>query len=126
MWMIEQAKEHGVILKDDVIKDNNWNIVSSPIIHDKGANKIDPPTFSLVGDRDFSYGNGTSVKQAKAVVGGNDTAWARSQVSYYSTWCGPSESPAVGLVDMQKYNDWLVGQGINISYAPTSSTQRCE
>ena len=126
MWMIEQAKRQGVAFLNERIKDNEWNIVSSPIIHDKSSNKLDPPIFSPSGDRDFSYGNGTSVKQAKAVVGGNDTAWARSQVNYYSTWCGPLESPAVGLVDMQKYNDWLVGQGINISYAPQSSTQRCE
>jgi RHS repeat-associated protein len=126
MWMIEQAKRQGVAFEDEKIKGNQWNIVSSPVIHDKSSNKLEPPTFSPLGDRDFSYGNGTSVKQAKAVVGGNDTAWARNQVNYYSAWCGPSESPAVGLVDMQKYNEWLVGQGINIRYAPPSATQLCE
>ncbi|HEX8886477.1 MAG TPA: DUF2235 domain-containing protein, partial [Noviherbaspirillum sp.] len=126
MWMIEQAKRQGAAFLNERIKDNGWNVVSSPIIHDKSGNKLDPPTFSSAGDRDFSYGNGTSVKQAKAVVGGNDTGWARGQVNYYSAWCGPSESPAVGLVDMQKYNDWLVGQGINISHELPSSSQPCE
>ena len=50
-----------------------------------------------------------------------DTAWARSQVSYYSAWCGPSTSPAVGVVDMQKYGDWLAGQGVAMKYASASS-----
>ena len=59
-------------------------------------------------------------------VGANDTAWARSQVNYYSAWCGPLESPAVGLIDMQKYNDWLAGQGVNMKYISPSSTQLCE
>lgn len=126
MWMIEQARRQGVAFENEKIKDNGWNVVSSPIIHDKSGNKIDPPNFSPAGDRDIAYGNGTSVKQGKAIVGGNDTAWARSQVNYYSAWCGPSDSPAVGLVDMQKYNDWLVGQGINISYVSPPSTQVCE
>ena len=126
IWMIEQAKRQGVAFEDEKIKGAQWNIVSNPILHDKSSNKLDPPIFPSAGDRDFSYGNGTSVKQGKAVVGGNDTAWARSQVSYYSAWCGPSDSPAVGLVDMQKYNDWLAGQGINISYTSPSSTQLCE
>jgi hypothetical protein len=57
---------------------------------------------------------------SKAHVGANDTAWARSQANYYSAWCGPSESPAVGLVAMRKYKDWLIGQGINIAYACSS------
>jgi uncharacterized protein (DUF2235 family) len=126
IWMVEQAKGQGVILKDDVVKANAWNVVSSPILHDKSSNKLDPPVFPSAGDRDFSYGGGSKVKQTKAVIAGNDTAWARSQVSYYSVWCGPSDSPAVGLVDMQKYNDWLAGQGLNISYASLSSTQLCE
>jgi hypothetical protein len=120
------ARRQDVAFEDEKIKDNQWNIVSSPIIHDKSGNKLDPHKFPSIGDRDFSYGDGTKVKQSKAVISGNDTAWARSQVNYYSAWCGPSESPAVGLVDMQKYNDWLAGQGVNISYASPSSTERCE
>jgi len=60
---------------------------------------------------------------SKAHVGANDTAWARSQVNYYSAWCGPWESPAVGLVAMRKYKDWLIGQGINIAYACSSMQQ---
>jgi hypothetical protein len=126
MWMIEQARGRGVGFGNKIIEESGWDLISSPIIHDKSGNKLDPPTLSSSGDRDFSYGNGTSVKQAKAVVDGNDTAWARSQVSYYSAWCGPSDSPAVGLVDMQMYNDWIAGQGINVKYTLPSSSQLCE
>ncbi len=74
----------------------------------------------------FAYGDGSRIKQVKAVIGGNDTAWARSQVSYYSAWCGPSTSPAVGVVDMQKYGDWLAGQGVAMKYLSASANQPCE
>jgi hypothetical protein len=116
MWMVKQATDQGVKFGDDFAT-NGWNVISDPILHDKSGNKIDPPTFPLpYGDREFAYGNGTDVMQSQAVIGANDTEWARGFVTYYPTWCGPSGAPAVGVVDMARYSEWLKGQGVNISY----------
>jgi hypothetical protein len=84
-----------------------------------------PAQVPLLEDRQFIYGNGTRIWQGKAVIGGNDTAWAKRFVSYYAHECGPDGSPAVGLVDMKKYGDWLAGQGVAIKFVPPSSSYVC-
>jgi len=40
-------------------------------------------------------------------------------------WCGTSSAPVVGLVEMQKYSDWLRGQGVNIDFAVPSNPHPC-
>lgn len=124
MWMIKQAKDQGIKILDQVIDKNGWNTVTNPILHDKSGNRIDPGSSPERGDREFVYGDGTRVRQSDAVIGHN-TAWAKSFVNYYYVWCGPSGSPAVGLVDMQKYSAWLETQGVNIGYAVPSNPQPC-
>ncbi|WP_371764094.1 phospholipase effector Tle1 domain-containing protein [Massilia sp.] len=125
MWIIQQAKSQGIKLTDKAITDGGWNKITSPILHDKSRNNKyrlgDPPAT----DRKFIYGNGTSVNQADAVVGGNNWAWTRNFISYYKTTCGPSGNEAVGQVDMAKYSAWLASQGVAIGYAKPSSTPLC-
>ncbi|MFZ5543981.1 MAG: phospholipase effector Tle1 domain-containing protein, partial [Pseudomonadota bacterium] len=126
MWMVKQAGGRGINFKQKLIEDEGWNVVSNPILHDKSGNKIDPPTFPLqYGDRDFIYGNGSKVKQSQAVIGSNDTAWARSFVDYYNVWCGTSGAAAVGVVDMAKYGEWLKQQGVDIKYAAPATAHPC-
>ncbi len=127
MWMVKQAKDQGIQF-DDTLTKEGWNIVSNPIIHDKSGNKIDPQTYPpQYGDRDFIYGDGTKVRQSQAVIGANDTAWARSFVSYYPPpWCGPRGAPAVGVVDMTQYSEWLKQQGVDIAYAAPATAHPCE
>jgi len=125
MWIIQQAKSQGIKFTDKTISDSGWNKISSPILHDKSRNNRyrlgDPPAV----DRKFIYGNGASVNQADAVIGGNNWAWTRNFISYYKTTCGPSGNEAVGKVDMAKYSAWLSTQGITMGYAKPSSTPLC-
>jgi RHS repeat-associated protein len=125
MWMIEQGKTQGIKFVGKTIADNGWDTVSNPILHDKSANKLDPIPLPTYGDRDFVYGNGSKVKQAAAVIGGNDTTWAKTMVSYYLPWCGPSSAPATGVVDMAKYSAWLSGQGVNMAFTAPSTPHPC-
>lgn len=124
MWMIKQAKDQGIKFRDPFIVESGWTTVTNPILHDKSGNKIDPGSSPEREDRDFIYGDGTKVRQSEAVLGHN-TAWAKSFVNYYHNWCGPRGSPAVGLVDMQRYSAWLETQGVNIGYTVPSNPQPC-
>ena len=124
MWMIKQAKDQGIKFQDSVIVESGWTTVTNPILHDKSGNKIDPGNAPNYGDRNFIYGDGTKVKQTEAIIG-NNTAWTKDFVSYYQMWCGTRGAPVVGLVDMQKYSDWLRGQGVNIDYTVPSNPHPC-
>lgn len=126
MWMIQQAKDQGIKIKAQIVQSNGWDTVSDPVIHDKSANRIEPQNTPAAEDRDFAYGNGATVKQAKADIGGKDTAWAQGNVTYYSQWCGSSGAPAVGVVDMQKYRLWLQGLGVNIALVSPVTAKPCQ
>jgi len=125
MWIIQQAKSQGIKFTDKVVTDGGWNKITSPILHDKSNNNQyrpgDPPAY----DRQFIYGNGKSVNQATAVIGGNNWTWTRNFVSYYPRTCGTSGNPAVGQVDMVKYSAWLATQGVTMGYTDLSSTPLC-
>jgi hypothetical protein len=125
MWIIQQAKTQGIKFQDKIITDAGWNNVTNPILHDRSRNNQyrlgDPPAT----DRQFIYGNGTSVNQAAAVIGGNDWAWTRNFVSYYKTTCGRDGNEAVGQVDMAKYSAWLATQGVSMGYVKLSATPLC-
>jgi hypothetical protein len=127
MWIIQQAKSQGIKFDDKKISDAGWDKISSPILHDKSHNNTqrlgDPPSAD---ERQFVYGNGKSVNQADAIVGGNNTAWARGFVSYYRTACGKNGNVAVGQVDMARYSKWLASQGVTISYTGISPTPLCD
>lgn len=131
MWMIQEAKSQRIKFNDNLIHSSGWDVVSSPIVHDKSINNSQRPGLSRVydkrvlADRNFIYGNATSVKQTAAVIGGTSWAWAKNFVSYYSKTCGSSDNPAVGQVDMAKYSAWLATQGVNIGYAKPSATPLC-
>jgi RHS repeat-associated protein len=125
MWIIQQAKSQGIRFTDRTITDAGWNKITSPILHDKSRNNQyrpgDPPAY----DRQFIYGNGKSVNQAAAVIGGNNWAWTRNFVSYYPKTCGTSGNAAVGQVDMTKYSTWLATQGVTMGYVKLSPTPLC-
>lgn len=61
MWMIEQAKTQGIKFDDQKIRQNGWDSVTNPIIHDKSANLGNPQQAPRYGERNFVYGNGTEV-----------------------------------------------------------------
>jgi RHS repeat-associated protein len=125
MWMVQQGKNQGIYFKIDVITKAGWDTVTSPLLHDKSGNTQTPAYAPQLGDRHVIYGNGTRVWQGKAVIGGHDTAWAKRFVSYYTHECGPDGSPAVGLVDMKKYGDWLTSQGVKVQVVAPSSSYVC-
>jgi RHS repeat-associated protein len=126
IWMIQQAKSQGIKFKDRTIVDAGWTKITNPILHDRSRNNTqrlgDPPSAD---EREFIYGNGKSVNQADATVGGNNTAWARGFVSYYRTTCGKSGNEAVGQVDMVRYSAWLSSQGVSMGYSGLSPTPLC-
>ncbi len=126
MWMIQQAKNQGISFSPNIIKDAGWDTVTSPILHDMSNNRFAPKKFPLTDDRDFIYGKDTRINQAKALIGGENTVWARQFASYYADWCGPVGSPAGGLVDMKKYGEWLTTQGISINFVIPQTTALCE
>lgn len=125
MWIIQQAKSQGIAFDKDHISKSGWDKITSPILHDRSKNNQyrpgDPPAY----DRQFIYGNGTSVNQAAAAIGSNDWAWSRNFVSYYKTTCGQSGNEAVGQVDMTKYSAWLATQGVSMGYVKLSPTPLC-
>jgi hypothetical protein len=125
MWIIQQAKSQGISFDKNLIKKSGWDKITSPILHDKSKNNEYRPGDPPIYDRDFIYGNGKSVKQAAAVVGGVNWAWTRNFVSYYPKTCGTSGNAAVGQVDMNKYSVWLAAQGVAVSYAKLSPTPLC-
>lgn len=125
MWIIKQGEKQGIKFKNKDIIDYGWDIVTSPIVHDKSTNNQLPDQAPLLGDRDFIYGDGTRVKQGKAAVGGKTTKWTKGYISYYYHLCGPRSSPAVGLVDMKKYSAWLLSQGVQMGYQTPAPTRLC-
>jgi hypothetical protein len=124
IWMIEQAKTQGIKFTQQTIDNNGWNTITNPIIHDKSDNLSNPAEAPRYDDRNFVYGNGTSVKQSVAVIGGYDSAWAKGLVSYYAEGC--SSSFAAGMVDIKKYSEWLATQGVNVSYNQPPAGKRCQ
>lgn len=124
MWMIEQAKTQGIKFDDQKIQQNGWNTITKPIIHDKSRNLLSPTETPSADDRDFIYGNGTSVKQSAAIIGGNDSAWAQGLVGYYDAGCRVTF--AAGMVDMKKYSEWLATQGVNVSYSQPPAGKQCQ
>jgi hypothetical protein len=126
MWIIKQAQAQGIKFLNKTITDSGWNSITSPILHDKSRNNTyrlgDPPAT----DRKFIYGNGKSVDQAAAVIGGNSWTWTRSFVSYYKTACGQGGNQAVGQVDMIKYGAWLATLGVSMNYVKPSPDPLCK
>lgn len=125
MWIIQRAKSQGIKFVDKTITDAGWNNITSPILHDKSKNNQYRPGDPVAYDRQFVYGNAKSVNQADAAVGGNNTAWTRSFVSYYPRTCGQNGNEAVGQVDMSKYSAWLATQGVSMGYVKLSPTPLC-
>lgn len=125
MWMVHEAKRQGIALKDSVITSSGWNVVTSPILHDRSNNNVYRPSNPPVHDRQFIYGNGTSVNQTAAVIGGTSWTWSRNFVSYYAKTCGTTGNEDVGQVDMAKYSAWLATLGVNVGYGKSSSTSLC-
>ncbi|MDP3670957.1 MAG: DUF2235 domain-containing protein, partial [Telluria sp.] len=130
MWIIQQGKSQGIKFIDRTIADASWNKVTNPILHDLSGNATGiggPPShLPLSTDRKFMYGDGKSVNQAAAIVGGNTTTSARTFVSYYLSTCGSGDNWAVGQVDMTKYSAWLRAQGVNMGYTTLSPKPLCK
>jgi RHS repeat-associated protein len=125
MWMIQQATSQGIKFQDKAITDAGWNIVTSPILHDKSKNNTYRPSDPPVYNRQFIYGNGKSVNQTAAVIGGTTWTWSRNFVSYYAKTCGLSGNEAVGQVDMTKYSAWLATQGVVMGHTKSSAAPLC-
>jgi hypothetical protein len=125
MWMIKNAKSQGIAFKERSITNSGSDVITSPILHDRSKNNTYRPSNPPAYDRKFIYGNGTSINQTSAVIGGTSWAWSRKFVSYYAKTCGTTGNEAVGLVDMASYSAWLATLGVKISYVKSPSTPPC-
>jgi hypothetical protein len=125
MWMLDQAASQKIQFNMNVVHFNGWDVVTDPIVHDKSGNKKAPSSAPAYDDRTVSYLDGSSVKESKLVIDGKDGSWAKSNIKYYDTWCGPKTAPAVGVVDMDKYSTWLKTLGVDIGYTPLKDAHPC-
>jgi hypothetical protein len=109
----------------------SWNVVTSPIIHDKSTNNIFPrdPPNSI--DRDVVFTDGKTIKQQKAQFTGLSTNQSSRFISYMGTFCDlgvggkAGETIEVGNVKMDEFSKWLkANYGLDIGYN-NSGRQAC-
>ena len=133
MWMVQQAKAAGAAasINDKQFQDAGWNIVSSPIVHDKSGNKKLRQEYANFEDRTVTYTDGKTTTQAKSKFTGMNSSNTKSFISYLKTFCDPGDRgkfsafPEVGNVNMAPYSNWLnVNYGLNIQY-DNSGRQAC-
>ncbi len=129
MWMLDQAKQQGIVVDEKEIKDNGWDVVTNPILHDPSSNRFDGGDVNIT--RNVIYGNGdksklTSILQTAASFDGKRTADTHGMIDYFPDpyRCGNRNNPDVGLVNMQKYGEWLAAYGVPVSTG-TLSNQSC-
>lgn len=133
MWMVQQAKSSGVSasINDQKIRSAGWDVVSSPILHDKSGNKLFPQSLPSGEDRNVIYTDGKVVAQRKAIFAGMTNPRTRDFVSYLETYCDvgfggkPADNPEVGNVKMDQYAKWLEANfGLKMSFN-NSGRQAC-
>lgn len=128
MWMINQAKRQGILFKDATIQDAGWNIVTLPILHDSSFNAFHPPILAPHFDkRKIVYTDGKNVEHGRSTVfGGATTSGTKPYIHYYASVCGVAGSPAVGLVNMAMYSEWVKRMGVDIAYQQPLSPRVCQ
>lgn len=116
MWMIDQANKQGIVINKDKVKENGWDTVTDPVLHDKSSNLMNgaenggPTSYSA--DRDVIYANGTVVKQRNATSG---TMSYVDTVPFITYKANPLTSDYIsGTVNMNDYLQWLKAHGYDI------------
>jgi RHS repeat-associated protein len=129
MWMLNQAWQQGIKLDEDRISKSGWETVTLPILHDSSDNARGLPGAAPHSDnRRIIYAGGTAVQiKAATLVAWHSIAETKALISYYRTGCGIAGSPAVGLVNMAKYSEWINKFGINMAFQqPPPGTHICQ
>ena len=117
MWMVDQAKGQGIVIDHQKIKDNQWNVVTNPLLHDKSSNLISGvpaggPT-AISEDRDVIYADGTVAEQRKVTSG---TMAYADTVPFITYKPNPLTSDNIsGTVDAKAYLQWLNAHGYNLN-----------
>ena len=104
VWMVNQATAAGVTMKTNQL---DTTIISDPVIHDKSSNLYAsngpaPTTFSE--DRVIRFGDGSSPRQRKSLVG---TGTGYEDTMPLITYSKKPAGNVAGTVDMKAYLQWL-------------------
>lgn len=132
MWMLNQAKQQGIKIDENRVRQSGWDTVTLPIIHDSSTNGLPgphrQPRFAPRDDnRTIIYTDGTRIQATMDVrLGGYTVADTKPLIRYYSASCGVPGSPAVGLVDMAKYSEWTKKFGVAIAFQQPTQTRICQ
>ena len=131
MWMVQQAKSAGAgsSINDQKIRTEGWDVVSSPIIHDKSDNKKLSQNYTNLNDREVTYADGKILLQQAAKFTGLNSSDTKSFISYLKTFCDPgvrgefAAFPEVGNVNMAHYSNWLKqNYGIDVHFNNSGRT----
>lgn len=128
MWMLNQAKQQGVKIDEQIVKDSGWNVVTLPILHDSSTNARQVPRLAPLYDaRHIVYIGGKAVEVLDNTrIGGYSIADTKAVIRYYNRACGLPGSPTVGLVDMAKYSEWTKKFGVAIAFQQPTQTRICQ
>ena len=128
MWMLNQARQQGIKIEDQLVKDSGWNVVTLPILHDSSNNAFQVPRLAPNYDnRQIVYTGGKAVEVLDNTrISGYSIADTKALVRYYNRACGLPGSPAVGLVDMAKYSEWTKKFGVAIAFQQPIQTRICQ
>lgn len=125
MWMVSQAKTAGLspFLSDSLIHRNGWDVVSSPIVHDKSGYQTDPAGQPTSTDRLVAFNDGKTIPFSNATFSGMNRKDTSAFISYLPTFCDmgvggkAGENPEVGNVNMSDYSHWLkLNYGMDIGF----------
>ena len=131
MWMVQQAKAAGAgsSINDQKFRAAGWDIVTSPIVHDKSGNRHLKQSFSNEEDRTVTYADGKTLVQAASRFSGLNSSDTKNFISYLNRFCDPgirgafAAFPEVGNVNMAEYSAWLkLNYGLDIKYDNSGRT----
>jgi RHS repeat-associated protein len=128
MWMLNQAKQQGIKIDENRVRQSGWDTVTLPILHDSSSNADQVPRLAPhFESRRIIYLGGTAKEVLEDTrIAGYSIADSKTLVRYYSGRCGPVGSPAVGMVDMAKYSEWTKKFGIAIAFQQPTQTRICQ
>lgn len=121
MWMIDQAKNSGVVFNDKLIESRGYNVISNPIVHDSTGNEIGGngrgtsvgPYFDP--GRDFAWASSTNSHINQHLTGMDQSTLAK----YLAGYANPSEQATAGSqANHLKLNWQQTLQFQNASYTP--------
>ncbi len=115
------ARSQGITLSQRVIENGGWNVITNPLVHDPrvGDFGTGESAWPDNGDREFNYlfSRGQNQKTVTLAAGVTTTATGQAVIKNFAKRCG-SDGSVVGVVDMQRYANWMGVAGLTYAAQP--------